>query len=89
MSCFVAHDAAYYDAKILHRDISAGNIMISEEGGGFLIDWDMCVRIGGGVQPSGRVERTVGVCLLFQDCLVDVSDILGNVAIHVSSSPPE
>jgi len=84
MSCFVAHNA-----KILHRDISAGNIMISEEGGGFLIDWDMCVRIGGGVQPSERVERTVSVCLLFQDCLVDVSDILGNVAIHVSSSPPE
>jgi len=89
MSCFVAHDAAYYNTKILHCDISAGNIMILEEGGGFLIDWDMYVCIRGEVQLSGRVERTVGVCLLFQDCLVDVSDILGNVAIHVSSSPPE
>jgi len=65
MSCFVAHDAAYYNAKILHCNISTGNIMILKEGGGFLIDWDMCVRIGGGVQPSGRVERTVDVCLLF------------------------
>ena len=36
---FVAHDAAYYDANILHCDISVGNIMISEGGGGgFLID---------------------------------------------------
>jgi len=69
MSCFVAHDAAYYDAEILHRDISMGNIMISEGGGGggFLIDWDMYVHVGLGAQLSGRVERTVGVCLLFQD----------------------
>ena len=54
MSCFVAHDAAYYDAEILHRDISVGNIMISEGGGGggFLIDWDMCVRVGLGAQSS-------------------------------------
>ena len=90
MFCFLAHDAAYYDANILHRDISAGTIMISEGGGGgFLIDWDMCVRVEEGAEPSGRVERTVGICLLFQDCLVDVSDILGNVTIHVSSSPLE
>jgi len=65
MSCFIAHDTAYYDVKILYCDISAGNIMILEEGGGFLIDWNMCVHIGGWVQPSERVERTVGVCLLF------------------------
>ena len=63
MSCFLAHDAAYYDAEILHRDISVGNIMISEGGGGFLIDWDMCVRVEEGAEPSGRVERTVGICL--------------------------
>jgi len=72
MSCFVAHNIAYYDAKILHPDISIGNIMILEEEGGFLIDWDMCVCIGGEVQLSGRMERTVGVCLLFQDCLLDI-----------------
>ena len=76
MSYFVAHDAAYYDASILHRDISVGNIMISE-GGGFLIDWDMCVRVGLGAQSSGRVERTVGIFLWSQDCLVvDASLIL-------------
>jgi len=76
MSYFVAHDAAYYDASILHRDISVGNIMISE-GGGFLIDWDMCVRVGSGAKSSRRVERTVGIFLWSQDCLVvDASLIL-------------
>ena len=76
MSCFVAHDAAYYDANILHRDISVGNIMISE-GGGFLIDWDMCVRVGPGAKSSGRVERTVGIFLWSQDSrVVDASLIL-------------
>ena len=78
MSCFLAHDGAYYDASILHRDISVGNIMISEGGGGeFLIDWDMCVRVGPGAKSSGRVERTVGIFLWSQDYLVvDTSLIL-------------
>ena len=54
MSCFVAHDAAYYDAKILHRNISVGNIMISEGGGGgFLIDWDMCTHVEEGQSHQG------------------------------------
>jgi len=77
MSLFVAHDVAYYDANILHRNINVGSIMISEGGGGFLIDWDMCVRVEERAEPSGRVERTVGICPLFQDCLViDVSLVL-------------
>jgi len=91
MSCFVAHDAAYHDAKILHRDISAGNIMISGGGGGggFLIDWDMCVRIEEGAEPSVRVERTVGICLCSKIALLLMSVFIGNMAIHVSISPPE
>ena len=89
MSCFVAHDAAYYDANILHRDISAGNIMISEGGGGFLIDWDMCVRVEEGAEPSGRVERTVGIFLCSKIALLLISVFIGNMAIHVGISPPE
>jgi len=67
MSCFLAHDRAYYDASILHHNISIENIMISERGGGrgFLIDWDMCVHIGPGAKSSGRVERTVGIFFWF------------------------
>ncbi|GJJ09164.1 hypothetical protein Clacol_003386 [Clathrus columnatus] len=35
-----AHRAAYFNAGILHRDISSGNIMIYNNGG-LLIDWDL------------------------------------------------
>ena len=72
MFCFLAHDGAYYDTSILHHDISMRNIMILEGGGGegFLIEWDMCVRIGPGAKSSERVERTMGIFLWSQDCLV-------------------
>ena len=64
MSCFLAHNGAYYDTSILYHDISMGNIIISGGGGrGFLIDWDMCVRIGPEAKSPGRVERTVGIFL--------------------------
>ena len=36
-------DAAYEDAKVLHRDVSGGNVLIDKDGEGMLIDWDMCV----------------------------------------------
>ena len=90
MFCFLAHDAAYYDANILHRNISAGNIMILEGGGGgFLIDWDICVRIEEGTEPSERVERTVGIFLCSKIALLLISVFIGNMAIHVGISPPE
>ena len=89
MFCFLAHDRAYYDASILHRDISAGNIMILEGGGGFLIDWDMCVHVEEGAEPSRRVERTVGICLCSKIDLLLISVFIGNIAIHVGISPPE
>jgi len=48
MSCFLAHDAAYYNAEILHCNINMRNIMILEGKEGFLIDWDMYIHIGPG-----------------------------------------
>ena len=60
---FIAHDQAYFKAKILHRDISVGNILIGADGRGFLIDWDLCIRIGGvgdeGDDEPRRAQRTV------------------------------
>jgi RIO-like serine/threonine protein kinase len=38
--CSLGHKDAYA-AGILHRDISAGNIVIDSAGKGWLIDWDM------------------------------------------------
>ena len=42
---FVAHTAAYNKTGILHRDVSAGNILITDEGTGILIDWDLSKKV--------------------------------------------
>ncbi|KAI9437125.1 hypothetical protein F5148DRAFT_1154424, partial [Russula earlei] len=42
----IAHTDAYDKAKILHRDVSAGNILITPDRSGLLIDWDMSKRDG-------------------------------------------
>ncbi|KAI9438425.1 hypothetical protein F5148DRAFT_1293949 [Russula earlei] len=41
----IAHMDAYDKAKILHRDVSAGNILIAPDRSGLLIDWDMSKRV--------------------------------------------
>ncbi|KAI9459737.1 hypothetical protein F5148DRAFT_1150810 [Russula earlei] len=41
----IAHTDAYDKAKILHRDVSAGNILIAPDRSGLLIDWDMSKRM--------------------------------------------
>jgi len=74
-SDFVAHDAAYFDANILHRDISTENIIISEDGG-FLIDWDKSIRVGPENQSSKKMERTVCICLFSNITLSLMSLIL-------------
>ena len=39
----LGHGEAYTLANIFHRDISAGNILIDENGEGMLIDWDLAL----------------------------------------------
>ncbi|KAJ3491197.1 hypothetical protein NLI96_g877 [Meripilus lineatus] len=41
---FKAHEGAW-KAKVLHRDISSGNILILDNGEGILNDWDMCKHV--------------------------------------------
>ncbi|KAI9462187.1 hypothetical protein F5148DRAFT_954380, partial [Russula earlei] len=41
----IAHTDAYDKAKILHRDVSAGNILIAPDRSGLLINWDMSKRM--------------------------------------------
>ncbi|KAH7903939.1 hypothetical protein BJ138DRAFT_975477, partial [Hygrophoropsis aurantiaca] len=43
---FIAHRDAFVLCRILHRDVSAGNILIDRDGGGILNDWDMSKDIG-------------------------------------------
>ncbi|KAF8498372.1 hypothetical protein BU17DRAFT_72339 [Hysterangium stoloniferum] len=54
----IAHGDAYDKAEILHRDISSGNILITQTGGGLLIDWDLCKKLQHIRQGQGHIERT-------------------------------
>ncbi|KAF9232336.1 hypothetical protein BU15DRAFT_55110, partial [Melanogaster broomeanus] len=51
-----AHWHAYNDAKTLHRDVSAGNIIITNSGQGLLIDWDLSKPLS--VTTKRRRDRT-------------------------------
>ncbi|KAL5483378.1 hypothetical protein ACEPAI_8609 [Sanghuangporus weigelae] len=52
----LCHCDAQFQAKILHRDISPGNVLIMEDGTGRLIDWDLCRHAEQG--QSNRPGRT-------------------------------
>ena len=57
---------AYEKAKILHRDVSSGNILISENGEeGFLIDWDFSKEIDQTSEAPRQPERTVSRAVTF------------------------
>ena len=61
---FVAHRDAYNKARILHRDIRARNILISDSGAGILIDWDLSKKVQDNPDTSpGQYSRTVSVHL--------------------------
>ncbi len=66
-----AHQLVYDKLHILHRDISAGNILISaldseETCHGILIDWDHCIFMNRlSTDRQIRVIRTVSLCLPF------------------------
>ncbi|KAL5521215.1 hypothetical protein ACEPAG_9138 [Sanghuangporus baumii] len=52
----LCHCDAMFEAEILHRDISPGNVLIMDDGSGRLIDWDLCRHANQG--HSHRPGRT-------------------------------
>ncbi|KAH9992533.1 hypothetical protein BJV74DRAFT_771667, partial [Russula compacta] len=56
----VAHTAAYERAHILHRDVSAANILITESGSGILIDWDLSKKVTKDEDEKPRVHSRTG-----------------------------
>ncbi|KAI0321323.1 hypothetical protein OF83DRAFT_345750 [Amylostereum chailletii] len=54
----LCHWKAFKLARILHRDISAGNILIDEDGHGILIDWDLCRELEAGIIDARRRWQT-------------------------------
>ncbi|KAF8871381.1 hypothetical protein CPB84DRAFT_1800893 [Gymnopilus junonius] len=53
----IAHQDAYEKCKILHRDISGKNILLTQDGGGILNDWDLAKTveaIGDGARQQFR-----------------------------------
>ena len=59
----VAHTAAYNKTRILHRDISAGNILINDKGGGILIDWDLSKKVKDDTDQKPRQHSRTVSCL--------------------------
>ncbi|KAH9041874.1 hypothetical protein EDB83DRAFT_2228081, partial [Lactarius deliciosus] len=54
------HSEAYNKAWILHQDVSTGNIMITDEGTGILIDWDLSKKVEDNVNSMGRHHSCTG-----------------------------
>ncbi|KAF9494291.1 hypothetical protein BDN71DRAFT_1496586 [Pleurotus eryngii] len=77
---FQGHKQAFEVCKILHRDVSGGNILILPEGGGLLNDWDMAVKVEEAKLGPRAHERTgtwafMSIDLLSgKKCLHKVSD---------------
>jgi len=48
-----------YRAGFLHRDFSPGNIIITVDGKGLLIDWDLSKPLAEKLETPRRATRTV------------------------------
>ncbi|KAF8877479.1 hypothetical protein CPB85DRAFT_1500276 [Mucidula mucida] len=68
-----AAQCAFDLARILHRDISSGNIMITPTHEGLLIDWDLCLVLdfeGHTHRPGRTVCIHIGLLVLLSNIFV-------------------
>lgn len=78
LTFFVAHKEAYEKARLIHRDISAGNILLvrSLESGnweGMLNDWELAKSISETDDTARQPDRTV--CLYNCLYMVVIADM--------------
>ena len=87
LTASVAHTAAYDKTRILHRDVSAGNILITDKGGGILIDWDLSKKVKEYVDPKPRQHsRTVRYRSRGDLFNGEIDTFSGNMAVHICSA---
>ncbi|KAH9051970.1 hypothetical protein EDB87DRAFT_1570865 [Lactarius vividus] len=55
-----AHTGAYERVGILHQDVSPGNILITKERSGILIDWDLSKKVVKGASGKQRQHSHTG-----------------------------
>ena len=85
-----AHEGAWKHAQVLHRDISAHNILIyryRDASGilrvaGMLIDWGLCKLMKDLVKPPSRLSRSVSEKPLRRATMTQFL-AAGNLAVHI------
>ncbi len=80
-----AIQCAYQDAKLLHRDISMGNIMLDSNMNGFLNDWDRGIRLS--ASEEARATRTVCLFLALFYVLTQFTLLSGHMAVSLYRTP--
>ncbi|KAI6013038.1 hypothetical protein EDC04DRAFT_2904791 [Pisolithus marmoratus] len=60
-----AHWKAYNDAKVLHSDITANNILIKDNGEGVLIGWELAIFLDGRTDSNIHMRRDHSVTQQF------------------------
>ena len=100
---FLAHGEAYTRKGLIHRDISAGNILIyyeltrNEDGileevvKPLLADWELAKRVNEPDEKARQPDRTVRniLCLLRRFMLIGLHRGLGNSCQQVPSPNPQ
>jgi len=65
LTMLIVHTDAYNKTQILHRDVSIGNILITEKGTEILINWDLLKKVKDDANAKPRRHlRMVGVSFL-------------------------
>ncbi|VDC04916.1 unnamed protein product [Peniophora sp. CBMAI 1063] len=81
--CLIAHEHAWNNADLLHRDMSAGNMLIDENGRGVLVDWELAaVRAKCRLSPCIGTWNYMSAALAEDDRRVNRDEDDAEAAVH-------